>query len=65
MPLKPEEALESRVGKDVRVIFNNGDERVGKLKTYDEYMNITLELEGGVEIVIKGSKIRMLACEDE
>ncbi len=63
MSLKPEDALESRVGKQVLVIFNNGTERGGKLKTYDEYMNITLETKDEGEIVIKGSKIRMITSE--
>jgi small nuclear ribonucleoprotein (snRNP)-like protein len=63
MSLKPEDALESRVGKQVLVIFNNGNECGGKLKTYDEYMNITLETKDDGEIVIKGSKIRMIASE--
>jgi|TARA_Y100000031_G_C7877070_1_gene229014 small nuclear ribonucleoprotein (snRNP)-like protein len=60
MSLKPVDALESRVGKQVLVIFSNGTECGGKLKTYDEYMNITLETKDQGEIIIKGSKIRMI-----
>ncbi len=65
MSLKPEDALKFRVGKQVLVIFNNGTERVGKLKTFDEYMNITLRTVEEGEIVIKGSKIRMISYVDE
>jgi small nuclear ribonucleoprotein (snRNP)-like protein len=63
MALKPEDALKTRVGKQVLVIFNNDTERMGKLKTYDEYMNITLETKEEGEVVIKGSKIRMITSE--
>jgi len=65
MSLKPEDALETRVGKQVLVIFNNGTERGGKLKTYDEYMNISLQTEEEGEIVIRGSKIRMIASDGQ
>jgi small nuclear ribonucleoprotein (snRNP)-like protein len=62
MPLKPEDALESIVKKQVKVVFTSGEEYTGKLKTHDEYMNVTLE-QGREEIVIKGSKIRLIAFE--
>jgi small nuclear ribonucleoprotein (snRNP)-like protein len=63
--MKPFDVLSSSIGKKVTVIFKNGSEQEGKLKNFDNYINITLETEDTKEIVIKGSKISLIVLQSE
>lgn len=61
--MKPTDVLSSLIGKKITVIFKNSAECEGRLKNFDEYINITLETDSK-EVIIKGSKIRLIAAEE-
>jgi small nuclear ribonucleoprotein (snRNP)-like protein len=61
MAIKPEELLRTSVGKPVAVTLKNGEEYKGILRSYDEFINIVLEVEGGRTLIFKGSKIMLIA----
>lgn len=63
--MNPTDALGFCRGKKVTVIFKNGDEQDGILKNYDDYINVTIETDDAGELVIKGSKIRLIALQSE
>jgi small nuclear ribonucleoprotein (snRNP)-like protein len=63
--MEPKDALCSTLGKKVTVIFKNGVEQDGILKSFDDYINIILETDEPKELIIKGSKISLIVLQSE
>lgn len=61
--LKVKEEFAKFLGKNVIVGFKNNTESEGKIETIDNYLNIVLTTENGIE-VIKGEKVAFLSLKD-
>ena len=61
--LKVNEEFAKFLDKEVIVGFRNNTETEGKIETIDNYLNIVLSNDKGIE-VIKGEKVAFLSLKD-